>query len=221
MKRYFAVWLVICSFAVMMVGCRSGSLDSVTTATSATTTTVTPIVTTNHTTTTTFTEGIGGGDDWDYARSYHLNFSIDGFVEQLVEKDKYSSWIAQFDHMGGGGTRNRRECNYYEFIKDFSIPRKDLEALCANYENTITPAEIALLYTGTRLEVYQYFANPYAVMVGVYAYSPKWLTEHTAAEYREVGITYDLLMAKLNNILGLCTASEQAHIRTQCQELAP
>lgn len=214
MKRYFAVFAVLCLSIMMTVGCTPSSSNDSTTPTTTSTTTE------SNTTTTTFVEGVGGGSEWDFSRSYHLNFSVDSFVEELVGKDRFASWCAQFEHAGEGGTRNRLECNYYELIQDFSIPREDMEELCAGYDgDIITPQEIALLYTGSRLEVYEHFANPHAVMAGIYAYSPKWLTEHTAEDYREVGITYDLLTAKLDDVLEPCTAEQQAYIRTQCEAL--
>lgn len=212
MKRYFAILAVFCLCVVVIAGCTPDFNDSTTTTTLA--------IAENNTTTTTFVEGVGGGGEWDFSRSYHLNFSIDGFAKKLVDNDAYYVWCNQFENFEAGGTRHRYEYNYYEFITDFSIPRKDFEELCAEYgEGIITSDEIALLYTGTRLEVYQYFANPYAIMVGIYAYSPKWLTEHTAAEYREVGITYELLTAKLDDVLFPCTAEQQAYIRTQYEAL--
>ena len=80
---------------------------------------------------------------------------------------------------------------------------------------------VEVLYTGTELEVYRYFANPYAVMVGKEAFSPQWLATHTADEYREVGITYELINAELMDILSVCpTDVERDHIRAQLAALA-
>lgn len=47
-------------------------------------------------------------------------------------------------------------------------------------------------------------------------YPPKWLAEHTAAEYLEVGITYDILNAKINDVLypGIPEAAKE-HILAQ------
>lgn len=208
MKRYFVVLTVLCCLLVLTVGCTPLTDDSPETTTT--------------TTTTTNTEGIGGGGDWDYSFAYDFAFNVSDYMKDFVDANTFDTWCSQFEHFDMGGTRNAYEYNYYEFINEFSIPRKKMEDICAQYKemfpeiDLLTSDQIDKLYTGTRLEVYQYFANPHAVMVGIHAYSPEWLATHTANDYRKAGITYDMLTEKLNDILSTCALPEErAHIRTQ------
>ena len=198
-----------------------------TTASPATMTTVTSSMTTiqETTTTTTFVGGTCGGG-WDYSRYYSIFFSIESRMEKLVDKEEYDAWCDTFDGFEAGGTRNTHEYNVYTLIHEFSIPREEVERICEEYERDFpddiyfTDEMVEVLYTGTELEVYRYFANPCAVMVGKDAFPPQWLATHTAEEYREVGITYEILNAKLADVFSVCSAEVQQHIRTQLAALA-
>lgn len=219
MKRYFAALAVLCLCIVMIAGCTPSPSGL------STTTTITPSTTENNTTTTNFVEGIGGDGEWDFSRPYYFAFTVSDYVSNFVDKDDFDVWCNQFEHFENGGTRNKYEFNYYEFITEFSISREKMEEICAQYKelfpeiDLLTADQVDKLYTASEVEVYQYFANPYAVTVGKAAYSPKWMTEHTAEDYREAGITYDILAAKLDDLLTPCTTEQQAHIRTQCEAL--
>lgn len=217
MMKRFALMLCVCVLTGILASCSSaGDLDSQ--GTSPNTTSTAPA------TPTTVNLGVGG-DDWDYSRHYHIDFSIEGSTSALVDEAAYEAWRNTFEHINSEGTRSKYEYNMYTLIREFSIPREEIEKICEDYKKLfpedeyLTKEQLDMLYNGTELEVYQYFANPHAVMVGKDAYPPKWMVQHTAEDYREVGITYDLLTAKLDDVLEPCTAEQQAYIRTQCESL--
>lgn len=220
MKKVLAIVLTLL-LLVPLVGCASES-DLTETTTAAGTTTTTATTTTISTTTTvqsissiesttTTVQQIGiGGDDWDYTRCYLLTFSIEGRLSRLADETEFDQWNDTFEHYDRGGSRSANEYNVYEFIQEFDVTREQVEEICQKYkarypdDDYFTDEQIDVLFTGTRQEVYGYFANPHAIYIGPGAdevYPPKWLAEHTAEEYLAVGITYDILNAKLDDVL--------------------
>lgn len=182
--------------------------------------------TTTEGSTTTTTESVGiGGDEFECAAPYNLYFYLSQSVIDLVSENEYIQWCNTFEDAGMGGTRNPKDCNVYTFLKEFSIPRASIEEICAKYKEAIpdseyfTTEQVEMLYNGTELEVYQYFANPHAVLVGKYAYSPKWMVKHTAENYLAEGITYEILSAEMDDLLVPCNEEERDYLRTQLAAL--
>ena len=227
MKRYCILLWAVIVLAALLTSCTqqknpaTGGGETSTTTTEASPTTTMP----ETTTTTAFVVGVGG-DDGFYSRRYSIFFSIESTMITLVDREEYDAWYHTFDRPAAGGTRNSNEYNVYTLIHEFSIPREEVERICEEHTNMFpddiyfTDEMVEVLYTGTELEVYRYFANPCAVMVGKDAFPPQWLATHTAEEYREVGITYEILNAKLADVFSVCSAEVQQHIRTQLAALA-
>ncbi len=183
------------------------------------TTTTAPV-----TTTTTEQVGIGGEDNWDMTRQTLLTFSIEKRVSDLVDKEEYERWRAQFEPWVGTGTRTLYEYNMYTLITEFDIPRDKIEEICRKYKEMyggfyFTDEQVEAIYNGTEAEVYALFANPYAVMVGREAYSPYWMVEHTAEEYLEVGITYEILKEEFESLLVPCNKEQKEYLNKQLEAL--
>lgn len=224
MKKTLVCLLVFGMIIGLFTACAAPETSSVTTATTTTTTITLTTTTVTDTTTTTAIVPMGG-DNWDYSRRYLLDFSIEGSVSSLLDKEEYQAWCDTFEHYDKGGKRNKYDYNLYTLIHEFSIPREKIEEICRFHaelfpeDEYLTKEQLDVLYTGTEVEVYQYFANPYAVLVGKEAYPPKWLVEHTAEEYAAEGITYAIMSEKMDKMLSVCSEKEQEYLRTQLAAL--
>lgn len=214
MKKFWLLTLSLLVLCVSLSACTdpndSGSEKSTVSTTQAT---APPVI------------GIGGEGDWDFSRHYILDFSIGSSISDLVDSEDYQAWCNTFEHYDNGGMRNKYEHNLYTLIHEFSIPREQIEKACEDYKKQfpedeyLTKEQLDMLYNGTEIEVYQYFANPYAVMVGKDAYPPKWMVQHTAQEYLEAGITYEILSSELEDLLKPCTEDQKIYICEQWELL--
>lgn len=196
-----------------------------TTATGTESTTVTyhePITTTMQNTTFTTQLAIGGVDsypDYRWPFSWLLKPQEACDPVDVIGVDRYLEWVHQFTY--SGGMRETYEANIYNLIKDFAIPKETIERLCAEYRNemrpTFTQAEIDLLYTGTKAEVYRYFLNYGTIMVGDRVFTNEWLSNFDAEEYHRVGITAEQLEKALQSID--LPDEKKAHVRAQLEKL--
>ncbi len=145
----------------------------------------------------------------------------------MVDKSVYEAWKSQFKGIHPDGTRDRSEFNTYTLITELEIPREKVEALCDWFEENndgekyFTDEQVEAIYNGTMEDVIRAFANPYAVVVGTKVYSPKWMTEHTAAEYAAEGITYEILTAEFEDLLVPCNEEQRAYLRAQYEAMKP
>ena len=179
---------------------------------------------TSSNTTTTVQEGIGGDDNWDMTRQTLLTFSIEKRVSDLVDKEEYERWRAEFEPWVGTGTRTLYEYNMYTLITEFNIPRDKIEEICRKYKEMyggfyFTDEQVEAIYNGTEKEVYTLFANPHAVVVDGKVYEPRWMVEHTAEEYLEVGITYEILKEEFESLLVPCNKEQKEYLNKQLEAL--
>lgn len=165
------------------------------------TTTVTDTTGSDATTTTTDPGGIGGDSpytDNPFAERFWVDSPFS--VRDVIDLDDYHAWCKEFEY--NGGSLPDYEKNIYTFIQKFNIPRETVEELCRKerdrqnpgnayvlWGNLMSDADVEVLYTKTKAEVYAYFCAKYAVTVGEKAYSAYWLATHTAEEYTAEGIT--------------------------------
>lgn len=220
MKKVLAISSVLCLLLLVFVGCAADKKETPT-ETQATTTPTTTAPTVDD------GNGIGGGDDWDFIREMHVDYSVSGGVVDLVDPTAYEAWEDQFKDMDPNGTREISEFNNYTLITELNIPREKIEELCDRMEalfegdTYFTDEQVEAIYNGTMEDVIRAFANPYAVVVGTKVYSPKWMTEHTAAEYAAEGITYEILTAEFEDLLVPCNEEQRAYLRTQYEAMKP
>ncbi len=148
-------------------------------------------------------KAIGGSDVSN--EKYILSFAVYGDYDALIKDPKErEAFHNQFEHFGAGGTRDGFEFNIYTLLRENGIAKDDfLEVLNQRKERNgyfdYTDEEVELLYSDDVEAVYRHFANPCAVFidVGEKVYPPAWLASHSAKEYREAGITSDLLYEKI------------------------
>ena len=179
---------------------------------------------TSSNTTTTVQEGIGGDGDWSMTEKMLFAFSVEKSVTDLVDKEKYAAWKDTFEPWLGTGTRSLDEFNMYTLITEFNIPRDKIEEICKKYkelfdEDYFTPEQVEAIYNGTEKEVYTLFANPHAVVVDGKVYEPRWMVEHTAEEYLEVGITYEILKEEFESLLVPCNEEQKEYLNKQLEAL--
>lgn len=193
-KKAIAVWgvggIVVVAAAVCVLLFENG--NGGTPPVSLPTTTVAP------TTTTTQPIGIGGDNPYPkkpFEERFWPESAFD--VSEAMGYDAYMKWTEEFYYMGGD--RPVEEWNVYNLIHENNIPRETVERLCAEVRAFREPddaavmseADIELLYTGTRAEVYRHFTAIYAVTVGETPYSAFWLATHTAEDYLAAGMTVE------------------------------
>ncbi|MGN0609719.1 MAG: hypothetical protein ACI4J6_10970 [Oscillospiraceae bacterium] len=126
-------------------------------------------------------------------------------IELIRETDsgEFDEWCASFE--GNGGTGLTDSANLYSFIKRFNISRSSVEEYISSanenyeklgYDKAYAPDFADKLYFGSEADIVSYCASEYCIAVGADVYTPKWLYYHTASDYREAGITADMVESK-------------------------
>lgn len=93
--------------------------------------------------------------------------------------------------------------NVYSFINTFGITKDQAEAALAYRmgedaptEIKITSEDIEMLYSEDVAEVATYFASEYSIVVGSRVFSPYWMFMHNADDYKNAGITPEMVKEK-------------------------
>lgn len=149
-------------------------------------------------------------------------------ARDVVDPETYNTFIKQFQHLGG--TRPLWENNAYVMIQELNIPREVFERACQGKREqygssnayVLTEADVEMLYTGTKAEVYAYFLTAYAVLVDETPYSVYWLATHTAEEYAAAGMTTQQVEAAYVGIFSEnapLDAGLREHVREQLSRM--
>lgn len=150
-------------------------------------------------------------------------------ARDVVDPETYDAFIKQFQHLGG--TRPLWENNAYVMIQELNIPREVFERACQTKREqygsspnacVLTEADVEMLYTGTKAEVYAYFLTAYAVLVDETPYSVYWLATHTAEEYVAAGMTTQQVEAAYLGIFSEnaeLNAGQREHVREQLSRM--
>lgn len=121
---------------------------------------------------------------------------IDGKYAKLADPEKIIEFQSQFDE--NGGDKTFEEYNMYNFVKFTGIKKEDFIRINGNSDN-YTDEEIEMMFAEdkTKEEVYNYFAEPHAIISDGKAYTVSWLWEHRYYDYQKAGMTSRMLEEKL------------------------
>jgi hypothetical protein len=145
-----------------------------------------------------------GGDSITVIKWWNMNFGgVPYYFEKLVDEKELKEWQSHFKHINPNGTRESSEYNTYNFIVEFNIDRERFNEAnterCRMFGDALpdfTDEEVDVMYSFDKKKVYEYFVNPYAILVGEAVYTPEWLSTHTVEDYIKAGIPADKLAEK-------------------------
>ncbi|MCM1299009.1 MAG: hypothetical protein NC203_12030 [Firmicutes bacterium] len=131
----------------------------------------------------------------NYTEEYELRFENLTFeILNLVPKDDYTAWINEYTEKERTSEERIPPLTILDFVTEFDISKDQLLSVIAEDNDpswTITREDVDVIYSGNMELVSKTFINEYAVLHNNKIYTPKWLYEHTAAEYIEAGLSDD------------------------------
>lgn len=138
-----------------------------------------------------------GGDENEmfYLPCTRIVNNIPGDLLDLRPSDEVNSWINSFDEKDGGYDSIDDYPNIYSFITYFDVSNAEMVEALSYYLTTdneqlrITADEFELLATRDKLYITEAFASEYSIYKSGRIYTPEWLYEHTAEDYKKAGIT--------------------------------
>lgn len=126
---------------------------------------------------------------------------------RLVDADDVDTWIANNSDLDVAHSKLGEYVNIYSFINTFNIPYNQtcealkvyLEADDLPEEASIAQEDIDMLYSGNEAAIAAHFASDYSIVIGENVYSPQWVYLHTIEDYENVGITNEMISAKIEH----------------------
>lgn len=132
-----------------------------------------------------------GGPSEDYLK-YTMYFYGAQAFKDLVDENVYNEWNEQFDFYGSG-ERNSYECNLYTFVTELNIPKEEFAKFNSDRGSFWSDAHIDALYSNDTKALNQAFGNKNALILGEKIFTPDLLATFTQKDYKENGITAEML----------------------------
>ena len=174
----------------------------------------------------------------DFTGLWQLKFrTLENIVPYLENAEKvdelYETYRAeqQYDRQAGNVTRYRIDdtINLYRFMKDLGMSGEEMEAAVTKMDEENRPLVdegnlsydvLFDLYEGifgreNKEDMALTFKSDYAIAVGEYVFSPRWMYYHTVEDYRKAGITATQveLMLRRYRELGLTNEAWEAFFK--------
>ena len=155
----------------------------------------------------------GGDENMDYYDTCGFKFnSLSMSFESLVDKNDYEKWRGQTNCVDNDNTNIREVFGLYSFITYFKIPDKTVRDILIKErevyisqglenEYYFTDKEIDLLLSKDDKAVAKYFVSENAIEKDGKIYSPKWIYTHSIKDYKNEGLSAELINEKVNKFV--------------------
>ena len=150
----------------------------------------------------------GDSNSWFYEKFNLKSSTISGeWFDELGET--VSDWCEKYDREKKSGRLDTTYPPLVKFIKECNITKetcvKVMEQMRINEEMTglnppihLTEEEINVIYSGDIKQINKTFVSEYSIYANGKIFTPEWLVNHTAKDYRREGITYGQLKEKVD-----------------------
>lgn len=149
---------------------------------------------------------VGGDESADfYQPGNRVLDNIPVSLMKLRDDDEVTKWInSHQDFFENAPDSIEDYANVYSFITSFNITKEEAgEALKYELESDdpqirITEEEFDTLFCGDVEKITKAFASEYSIVVGKNIYSPHWVYTHSTDDYKEAGITSQMIEEKID-----------------------
>ncbi len=153
--------------------------------------------------------GGGDGNDWFYSRYILKVNSIDSLWYNLVDSQIFDTWSADYKKQLEDGSLDMTYPYLIKFFKDMQITREQANQVIAymeeknllRFEHALQFADLDIIFTWDAELINQTYATEYSVYANGKVYSPQWILNHTAEDYKAAGITAQQLEPKMQKYL--------------------
>ncbi|MBE6591491.1 MAG: hypothetical protein E7646_05570 [Ruminococcaceae bacterium] len=170
------------------------------------------------------TGGNMGTSEFWYSRGLSPDINPGGIIGKLKEyQEAYDEWAQQFEHVNPKGTRDSIEHNAYTAIVELGIPREKIEKLDQRRKEILGEplffeGAIDMIYSGDKAGFYSHYLIN-AFLAGEEVITGEWLVEHSVEEYKEAGITYELLNEHIETTVYFETSDQRESVRAKLEKL--
>ena len=153
--------------------------------------------------------GGGDGNDWFYSQYIPKVNSIESLWYNLVDEKEFELWVAAYDknwdEIGGENALPF----LVAYLQDMQITREQCDGVVAymaendywGNPNLLRPEDLDIIFTWDAELINQTYATEYSVYANGKVYSPQWILNHTAEDYKAAGITAQQLEPKMQKYL--------------------
>lgn len=149
---------------------------------------------------------IGGDENVDFYQPG--NTVLDNIPVSLMKlrpDEEVTKWISSYQNIFEYAPDSIEDyANIYSFITSFGITKEEAqEALQYQLQSEdpqikITQEEFDTLFCGDVEKITKAFASEYSIVVGKNIYSPHWVYTHSTDDYKEAGITSQMIEEKID-----------------------
>lgn len=164
-------------------------------------------------------EGSDVGGDSKSMFYQPCELTLDGIpVEllRLVEQSDYDNWKSKHNIFEKAPSSLTEYRNIYSFIVEFDISDEDVLSALDVYLNSDDPRiaipeeDINVILSRDESAIVERFASEYSITVGEKIYSPQWVYEHSISDYKNSGITPEMIEGKLELYRNIGLSNEAA-----------
>ena len=155
----------------------------------------------------------GGDENMEYYSTLgkDLNYLDNQFI-QLVGTDTVDKWLEATSTYYNDLVKVSENANLYSFIIHFNIPDETVRNIIVKQreflisqkigsEYYLTDKEIDLLLSKDDKAVAKYFVSENAIEKDGKIYSPKWIYTHSIKDYKNEGLSAELINEKVNKFV--------------------
>ena len=170
------------------------------------------------------TGGNMGTSEFWYSRGLSPDINPGGIMSILKEyREEFDKWKQQFEHVNPKGTRDSIEYNAYTAIVELGIPREKIEEIDRKAKEAVGEplffeGAIDMIYSGDKAGFYSHYLIN-AFLAGEEVITGEWLVEHSVEEYKEAGITYELLNEHIETTVYFETSDQRESVRAKLEKL--
>ncbi len=158
------------------------------------------------------------------------NYKVSGIQSQFFDaagSDVTQNWISNYESQKRAGTLDTTYPSLVKFIKDIGLSNTICLQVAQEIEqndkptspNYLTVEDMQVILTFDTKQINQRFVSAYAICVEGEIYTPHWILNHSAADYKAAGITAAQIEEKLPTYAKFLGAEHQDYTQLYTQKL--